>query len=120
MAGRTAKLLTNISRFDPGITPVEFKVLVFPDEEPSVTRGGIIVPLEYQHQKQMAGLTGIIIAVADEAFSWMLEDSRRPVPGDRVAFTKYAGAFHEGRDKRAYRLMNDKDIGAIIEFNADE
>lgn len=100
----------------PGIVPTEFKVLVLPDEEPDITKGGILIPPQYRDQKQMAAVTGRVVALADEAFSWMEEASRRPLTGDRVAFTKYAGLIVPGADGRSYRLMNDRDIAAILEF----
>lgn len=107
-------------KVNPRIAPIEFKVLVLPDPEPDVTKGGIIKPLAYRDQKQMAAIAGRIIAISDEAFDWMEDGSRRPQVGERVAFTKYAGLLQQGADGKTYRLMNDKDIAGILEFEPDD
>jgi hypothetical protein len=40
--------------------------------------------------------------------------ARSPKLGQRVLFKKYAGHLHE-RNGRKYRILNDKDLVAIIE-----
>ncbi len=106
--------LTNPS----GITPTRYCVLVKPDPEPDITKGGIMIPIQYREQKQAAAVTGRVVDIADEAFSFVASpDTRRPNIGDRVAFTKYAGSILMGKDGQAYKLMNDEDISGVLSFD---
>jgi co-chaperonin GroES (HSP10) len=112
-----------------GIVPTEYKLLVLPDDVPNMTSGGIHVPPWVRDQRQAASVTGTIISMADEAFSFVqpkpepdTEDGlwpRVPVVGERVAFARYAGMAVRGKDRVDYRLMNDKDVAAILDFAFD-
>lgn len=103
-----------------GIIPTEYKILVLPDDVPERTAGGILVPIWARDQRQGACQTGTIVDMADEAFSFIeTKGVRRPVVGERVAYTKYAGMTVQGRDKKTYKLMNDKDVAAVLDFPFD-
>lgn len=103
-----------------GIVPTEYKILVLPDDVPERSAGGIVIPPWCRDQRQGACQTGVIIAVAEEAFSFVAEkDVRIPRVGERIAYTKYAGMTVPGRDKKVYKLMNDKDVAGILEFAFD-
>lgn len=103
-----------------GIIPTEYKILVLPDDVPERTAGGIFVPLWARDLRQGACQTGTVIDIADEAFTFVEGDGvRRPVVGERIAYTKYAGMTINGRDKKTYKLMNDKDVAAILEYPFD-
>jgi chaperonin GroES len=94
-----------------GIQPVEFKVLILPDSVKERTAGGIILPEMMKDKEQMAQVKGQIVAVGGDAFAdW--KDA--PVPGMRVYFGKYAGYMVTGEDGQEYRLVNDKDLVAVI------
>ena len=99
-----------------GIRPTEFKVLIRPKTVEEKTAGGIIIPEQAKEREQFAQMEGEIMAVAPLAFSYAEwpEDSPPPQVGDRVLFAKYGGATVTGLDRTEYRLVNDKDIGAII------
>lgn len=102
-----------------GIVPTRFVVLVEPDEEPEFTSGGLMLPRQYRDPRNAAAVTGRVIDIADEAFSFIADPTtRRPQVGDRIAFTKYAGMAIHGADKKLYKLMNDEDISGILEFAA--
>ena len=100
-----------------GITPTEFKVLLLTDTVEERTAGGIIKPVERVERDQYAAMEGVIIAASPLAFTYenWPEGARKPQVGDRVIFAKYAGATVEGRDGVKYRLVADKDIGAVLE-----
>jgi co-chaperonin GroES (HSP10) len=110
-----AAIVTNPS----GIVPTEYKILVLPDDVPERSAGGIVIPPWCRDQRQGACQTGVVIAVADEAFSFVEGEARTPKVGDRIAYTKYAGMTVPGRDKKVYKLMNDKDVAGILEFAFD-
>lgn len=102
-----------------GITPVEFKVLIHPEEvedtDPTLRRAkaaGLVMPEREKEREQMAQMYGKLVAVGGNAFEdWHGEV---PVPGDRVMFAKYAGAQVEGKDGIKYRIAQDKDIAAVM------
>lgn len=116
---------------DSGIVPLEFKVVVLPDENEvskMASKANILVPDTAQGMYQAGVMTGVIIAVSPHAFSYVEEwpeGQRMPAPGDRVVFARYAGLTIKGRpylnehgreDRREYRVVNDKDIVARLEF----
>lgn len=95
-----------------GTIPVEYKVLVLPDPVEERTSGGLWKPDIVKEQEKWRTSKATLIAVGGNAF----EDWNPPVPkpGDRVYVSIAAGIIHEGADGREYRLVNDKDIVAII------
>lgn len=100
-----------------GIKPTEFKVLLRPKEVEEKTAGGIIIPDEKKERDQYAAQEGLLVAASPLAFTY--EDNwpaeARPQVGQRVIFAKYAGASVKGKDGVDYRLVADKDIGAVLE-----
>lgn len=99
-----------------GIWPVEFKVLIEPVKVEEKTQGGIIIPDSAKDKKQWAMTKGRLIAVGSNAFTdpdWHV----RPEVGHMVMFDRYAGGLVEGDDGEEYRLINDKEISAILGEN---
>lgn len=99
-----------------GIIPTEYKVLIKPKTVEEVTKGGIIIPETAREKEQYAAMEGTIVAQSPIAFqfdNWP-PNARIPQPGDTVIYAKYAGAVIKGRDGQDYRLINDKDVGAIL------
>lgn len=99
-----------------GIMPTEYKVLIAPKITEEKSKGGIILPDTTKERDQHAQMEGVIVAVSPLAFSYdnWKEDSRPPQVGDRVLFAKYAGALVTGRDGVDYRIVNDKDVAAVL------
>ena len=104
-----------------GIRPTEFKVLIRPDAVEEKSKGGILLPDVTKERDQAAQQDGVIVAIAPLAFSyasaeeWQRAGGQPPQIGDRVSFARYAGAVRKGKDGVEYRLVNDKDISAILE-----
>lgn len=100
------------------ISPTEYKVLIQPEKVEEKTKGGIILPDEHKDREQFAQMLGTLIAVSPLAFTYAdakdWGDSPKPKPGDKVMFAKYAGAAIKGLDGKDYRIVNDKDITAVI------
>lgn len=100
-----------------GIQPVEYKVLVLPEEIEEKTEGkhgiGIFLADQTKEKEEWAQIKAILVAVGGSAFCD--PDWKEPVPqiGDQVYIAKYAGNIIEGKDGKEYRLCSDKDIGAI-------
>lgn len=102
-----------------GIVPLEFKVLVKPsmvEVDPvikSARERGIAIPQDVLEREFMAQIVGEFISAGGNAFEdW--KDARKPQPGDTVLIAKFAGVTVKGADGVEYRLLNDKDIGALI------
>jgi chaperonin GroES len=101
----------------PGISPTEYRVLVLPKPVDEVSKGGIIIPDQVKEQNQFAQMEGTIVAASPLAFTYAEwpEGASIPRAGDRVLFGKYSGAIVKGRDGKDYRLVNDRDITAVLE-----
>ena len=111
-AGRT---LPNPS----GLHPKGRAVLVLPAEMEAVRkRGTIIIP---ENVKQSAALLeNKVRVVAIGAMAWSDETEPRARIGDTVLVTKFAGFQCLGADGKVYRLVNDRDIFCVIEFEREE
>lgn len=97
------------------IRPVEFKILLEVEAVEEVTAGGIILPDTGRDREQIAQEAGKIIAMGQCACSERdIWGDNPPKVGDKVIFSKYAGATIRKLGKK-YRLIQDKDLGAIIE-----
>jgi len=107
-----------------GIQATEYKVLVKPDEVENeivskfegLAKAGFKIPDEHLSQRQAAATKGVIVDVSPLAFKYdnWPSDERIPKVGSRVAFARYAGVSLEGSDREIYRLINDKDVIAIL------
>jgi chaperonin GroES len=96
-----------------GLVPVEYKVLIDPEEIETVSAGGIVLPEKATDREKQAQVRGKLIAVGGNSF----EDWKPPIPkvGDTVYYAKYAGIVVTGGDGKEIRLANDKDITAIVQ-----
>ena len=98
---------------ESGFQPVEYKVLIAPSEVEEVSKGGIIIPESAKEKEKFAKAEGIIVAIGAICFTepeWL----HCPKVGDTVLFDKYAGCLVKGKDGKSYRLISDKEIGAIV------
>lgn len=97
-----------------GITPLDLKVLVQPDEAETKTAGGIIIPDTTKDRQKFAVTKATVTAVGPNAFrDW--GDAYSPKPGDRVLHAQYAGSRVKGADDTDYIIMNDEDVVAVLE-----
>lgn len=95
------------------------RILVLTDRAPDETTGGIALPDTLKQNHDEAAITGVIIAVGDDAFVWNADRTRRleggrPKAGDRVMFVKYSGELLFGEDEQLYRVMDDRAVGAVM------
>lgn len=98
------------------LEPVEYKVVVLPDKVKQFADDGELIekPQQRIEQEQRAMVRGTLIACGEMAFNdWK---GTIPIPGNRVFYAQYAGIFTdmEAPNGVAFRVMNDKDICAII------
>jgi len=95
-----------------GITPYEFKVLIYPDRVAEKI-GFILLSDEERQRRQWAQTRGTLVAVGGGAFKdW--PDVATPTVGSHVIFDRYAGLLVDGLDDKEYRLCNDKEVAASV------
>lgn len=103
-----------------GMRAVSDKVVIFPDQCPNMTEGGIIYPDSVKQTMGAAATTGVLVSVGPSAFAYDADRltkwvGDRPKAGDRVFFQKYSGQEHTGRDGMLYRIMQDRAIACVEE-----
>lgn len=103
-----------------GCLPIGDKILIKPDIFLDTTAGAVALPDEFVERMQLSTQSGVIVAVGDDAFTWSADRMRpfggyKPKPGDRVYYERYAGAVVQGDDHTEYRLVEDRQVGAVIE-----
>jgi co-chaperonin GroES (HSP10) len=93
------------------------KIVVLPDQAADMY-GSIHIPDDIKSRTGLAATTGVIVSVGPQAFAY--DSSRmvkwvgeRPEIGTRIIFTKYCGVEHTGHDGLLYRIMLDRDVGAM-------
>lgn len=109
------ELVPKVSECNPGLEPTEYNLIVAPAKMPEKL-GSIILATTTQDQMSMAAQVGRIIACSPVAFNYERwpEGTKPPKIGDIVWFARYAGGLFEGLDGKEYRILKDKDIGAVI------
>lgn len=102
----------------PGIQPIEYNVIIAPAvAATTVGRMGLLIaPDEVKETAGLAMQVGRIIDQSPLAYSYEKwpDETLKPQAGQLVWFARYAGALFEGLDGREYRIVKDKDIGAIV------
>lgn len=104
---------------EAGCIPIGEKVLVLPYMAVTKTEAGIHMPDDFKERMQLSAEMGVIVALGDDAFTWNADRTRhfagyKPKVGDHVHMERYAGAVVQGDDGRDYRLIEDKQIGAVL------
>jgi len=99
-----------------GVYPTEFKVLIIPTEVSGMI-GNVHIPDEHKDRAQFAQMEGTLVALAPLAFTydeWKGIEDQKPKVGDKVLFAKFAGFEYKGKDGKKYRVVNDKDVSAVL------
>lgn len=111
-------LIPQLEDCAPGLKPMEYNVVVAPAGVPEKIGklGSIFVPDDYKESQGLAMQVGRIVAMSPLAFNYdkWPDDADRPKQGDVVWFARYAGKDFEGMDGKTYRILKDRDIGAVI------
>lgn len=97
-----------------GVKPLEYKIVVKPDPiKEELGDSGLFVKAEMTKDADMRMQTrGTLIDYSDMAFDgWKCELPKRM---SRVEYAMYAGQKIIGADGEEYRVMNDKDLVAIL------
>ena len=107
-----------------GHTPIGDRVLILYDKAPEKTAGGILLTDDTKENNSAASEAGVMIERGDDAFKWSTDrmrefSGRKPEPGERVYFERYAGLIVHGLDGRMYRLMDDRCVGAFLKSRSE-
>ena len=102
-----------------GLVPLEYQCVIALDAQGEKI-GSIIMPSSVQEKDKLAAQEGTLVAISPHAFSYAdsWPEGSKPEVGQRVLIRRYSGVMHErgeGSTKRAYRLVSDKDIIAIVQ-----
>lgn len=97
------------------IQPIEFNVLIKPQEVEKKTASGLYLPDQTVEADKYAQQRGEIVALSPLAFSYAdwPDGTVLPKVGDTVFFGKYAGTMVKEGDAE-YRLVKDKEIAAVL------
>ncbi len=108
-------LIPALSDCSPGIDPIEYNVVIAPAKTAEKI-GSLFIPEDVQESSSLAMQVGRIIAMSPIAFNYDTwpKDAEPPKVGQLVWFARYAGAMFEGMDGQQYRIVKDKDIGAVV------
>jgi co-chaperonin GroES (HSP10) len=94
-----------------GVAPCGNRVVVLPMLKERTTEGGIVIPDEFAHREDMSQIECLVVAVGNDCWPLMAPWCAE---GDMVLIAKYAGYLRKGPDGRDYRIINDKDVVAIV------
>lgn len=99
-----------------GVDPLDLRVVIRPDPPEQVTKGGIILPDTEVEKGKYAATKGTLIALGVSAFAEASRQPgfRRPEPGARIMFGKYAGTTFKGADGYDYIIANDEDVIGVL------
>jgi len=98
-----------MEEYKPGLTPLEYKVIVYPYPVEEVFEDSVIVKATVTEKTDRMNQTrGVLVDFTDMAFGdWKCE---LPERGQEIEFSKLSGQFFEGLDGKEYKLMNDQDL----------
>jgi len=99
----------------PGIRATGFCVLVALPPKEEVSAGGIIIPQTASEREHMGQVRGRLVSASPAAFDFADFHGSHAKVGDGVIFAKHAGIITHGGDGREYRLLQDREILAVIE-----
>lgn len=100
----------------PGIRPLGRRLIIWPIPTERVTESGIVLPEDAASREDMAQVEAIVVSIGEGC--WSDQGTSRPwcEVGDKVIIAKYAGLERRGKDGKLYRLINDLDLVAAIDY----
>ncbi len=95
------------------IEPTGWRLLIKPDPLEETTKSGIVLAVDERLHRSAINI-GTITHIGPYAWKDYKEGEPWCKVGDRVLFSKYAGAMVEDGSNRGLVLLNDEDVQAII------
>ena len=109
-------LVPRLQDCNPGLQPTEYNVVVA-TAKAEAKIGSILIPDEAKDAMEMGMQVARIVVASPIAFNydkWEGCEDQKPQQGDLVWIARYAGALFDGLDGKQYRIIKDKDVGALI------
>lgn len=100
--------------YKPGFSPCGHRIVVFPIPTERKTESGIILGDASASREDMKQIEAVVIEVGSTAYSDQPQQRPWCKAGDRVLLAAYAGLYREGSDKKAYRIISDLDVVAVL------
>jgi len=102
-----------------GIYPVDNRVLIRPETMEERTKGGIVIPDTVRERHEMGHIKAQLVALGAQAFEDIKRKEFRPKEGAFVSIARYAGYLIRGNDDIEYRVINDRDVVAVLDGDWD-
>ena len=103
---------------ESGVNPTGIRVIVRVPNIEEKTGGGIIITKMTQEAEERANMTGMVVAIAEDAKK--CQEMRGISVGDTIFFARYAGSNAEWHVKGVgYKVMNATDIIGRMEGEMD-
>lgn len=93
--------------------PTGWRILIKPEPVIKKSHGGLILATN-EKLERAAGVIGTIVKIGPSAWKDYKGGEPWAKVGDRVIFSKYAGAAIEDGSEDGLVLLNDEDVQAII------
>ncbi|MBI0474229.1 hypothetical protein D9601_02465 [Sphingomonas sp. MA1305] len=77
--------------------------------------GSVFIPDSVRDKDKLTGVQGRVVSKSPACFDHGQFGDAVPELGDIVQFAKLAGVMTTGADGREYRIIQDKDVMAIVE-----
>lgn len=102
----------------PGLRATGFALIVAVAPVAEQSKGGIFIPDSAREKEKLTGVQGRIVSMSPACFDHGQFGDAVPGVGSVVQFAKLAGVMTTGADGREYRIIQDKDVMAIVEETA--
>lgn len=100
----------------PGLRATGFAMVVAVAPVAETSKGGIFIPDSVRDKEKLTEVKGRIVSMSPACFDFAsFPEGSTPVVGDAIQFAKLAGIMTTGADGREYRLLQDRDVLAIVE-----
>lgn len=99
----------------PGLRATGFALIVAVAPVAETSKGGIFIPDAVREKDKLIGVQGRIVSMSPACFDHGEFKDATPQVGNIVQFAKLAGVMTTGADGRDYRILQDKDVIAIVE-----
>jgi co-chaperonin GroES (HSP10) len=108
-------MIPALSDCAPGLRPTGFNIIVAMAPPEAQTRSGLHLPDSIVEKAKLTEVRGRLVAMSPACFDFADFAGVAPKQGDVIQFAKLAGVLVTGSDGRDYRVMQDKDVVAIVE-----
>lgn len=108
-------MIPALSDCAPGLRATGFAMVVAVAPTPE-QRNGIFMPDSVRDKEKLTEVKGRIVSMSPACFDFAsFPAGSAPKIGDAIQFARLAGVMTTGADGKEYRLLQDRDVLAIVE-----